>query len=526
MKRFQKALFTLAAVVALGWIGASTASAQVTFFVSPSSARPVRAEGQTEAVGTVAFAANSGGTIIGAVPPAIGSQLILNYGTTVLSVGDSTPATPVPLACSGTIGMTLGGVAQTPAQIALILLKTCTGNAVALTFIANQALAPGDSITLSGVRVNANALGAGANVNVLASGQVPAAVQATNPITLVVFTALTVATVQAAPSTTVKLTPIAGQNILFCAVTTATVSTLLVDITEKFSEAFLTGGTVANGGTLVDPSQERGLGLEGDGGIPASFKMRFLFTNVPVGVRITTIIPAQLISPSIALGAAPAAVTSTVAIEQEIELDVVITATNTALVETAQFQFDFSVPDISDTAFPKVEGSANLRITLRGTSDPPDAPIFSTASASRQFDGPAFRTLACASYLLFPWVAYTGDGAVDTGLAIANTTKDPPQIGTISQKGDVTLHFWRATGTSNPAPVKIATALEGGNTATYVVSQLGSPFSGYVIAVCGFQMGHGIAAFLSGGSFNAFTALSLTNPRIGGAVGVTELAGH
>jgi hypothetical protein len=289
-----------------------------------------------------------------------------------------------------------------------------------------------------------------------------------------------------------------------------------VDITEKFAEAFLTGGAA---------SQEAGLGLDGAGANPATFKMRFLFTNVPVGVRITTIIPVQVISPSITLGAAPAAVTSTVAIEQEIELDVTITGTNTALVETAQFQFDFSVPDIGDTAFPKVEGSANLRITLRGTSDPPAAPIFSTSAASRQFDGPAFRTLACASYLLFPWVAYTGDGAVDTGLAIANTTKDPPAIGTISQKGDVTLHFWRATGTNNPAPVKIATALEGGNTTTYVVSQLGSPFSGYVIAVCGFQMGHGIAAFLSGGSFNAFTALSLTNPRLLG-LGVTEATGH
>ncbi|MGH9786187.1 MAG: hypothetical protein ACRD88_18615, partial [Terriglobia bacterium] len=135
------------------------------------------------------------------------------------------------------------------------------------------------------------------------------------------------------------------------------------------------------------------------------------------------------------------------------------------------------------------------------------------------------RTLACASYLLFPWVAYTGDGAVDTGLAIANTTKDPPAIGTPSQKGDVTLYFWRSTGTNNPAPLKIATALEGGQTTTYVLSALGAPFSGYVIAVCGFQMGHGIAAFLSSGSFNAFTALSLANPRLPGGL-VQEITGH
>jgi hypothetical protein len=490
MKRFQKALFTLAAVVALGWIGASTASAQVTFFVSASSARQVRFEGFTEATGVVAFSANSGGTIV------VGTTITLDYGTGV----SASPSIP---ACSGSTGGALA------ASVAI----TCTGNVVTLTFTASPVVAVGQSLTISGTRVNANALGAGANINVAVSAVVPAASQAANPVTLVVFTALTVATVQAAPSTLVTLTPVGGINILFCQLPPVGPPTLVVTVVEKFAAAFL---------SLAD---ENGLGIAGDGGGASDFKLRMTFTNVPIGVKITPTSTAGSSGAPLVIAALPGGITGSTALEQEAEFDITLTATSPTTIETVAITFTFTVPDITDAAFPKVEGTANLRIVLRGASDPPDAPVFSTASSSRQFDGAAHRTLACASYLLFPWVAYTGDGAVDTGLAIANTTADPPQIGTIAQKGDVTLHFWRSAGGTNPPPLKIATALEAGRTTTYVVSQLGSPFTGYVIAVCTFQMGHGLAAFLSGGAFNGYIAMVITNPRLV-LPGITEATGH
>jgi hypothetical protein len=289
-----------------------------------------------------------------------------------------------------------------------------------------------------------------------------------------------------------------------------------LDITENFASAFT---------SRVD---ENGLGVNGAGGLLGATQhvnFRFRISNIPLGVSVTIVGPLAGTTAGLTI-ALPGTVTfKSSAADNEVDFDVSLTATNTNAIENLTMRLDFFVTDISDAAFPKVEGTANLRITFRSRTDPPEAPIFSETGSARQYNGPILRTLACATFLLFPWVAYTGDGAVDTGLAIANTTKDPPQIGTVSQKGDVTLHFWRATGTNHPAPVKIATALEGGNTATYVISQLGSPFSGYVIAVCGFQMGHGIAAFLSGGSFNAFLAISLDNPRLAGGA-VTEHQGH
>jgi hypothetical protein len=194
--------------------------------------------------------------------------------------------------------------------------------------------------------------------------------------------------------------------------------------------------------------------------------------------------------------------------------------TSTTTSETLVVIFTFT----PTTTLATTEATGNVRIQLRGASSAPDAPTF---ASNTQFSGAVVRVLSCASYLLFPWVAYTGDGAVDTGLAIANTTKDPPVIGTLGQAGDVTLYFWRAAGGTNPVPVKIATALAAGQTATYVISQLGAPFQGYVIAHCTFQMGHGLAAFLSGGAFNGYIAQVINNPRLSPIdVTVTESSGH
>jgi hypothetical protein len=166
-----------------------------------------------------------------------------------------------------------------------------------------------------------------------------------------------------------------------------------------------------------------------------------------------------------------------------------------------------------------VQGSLNLA--------PIGPPTLSTARP--QFaGGRSSRTVAniaaCASYLLFPWVAFTGDGAYDTGMAIANASADPtgPQPGgmnTPPQTGDVTLYFWRKDGGTNPAPQTIAKALGAGLTTTFIASSLKDPFLGYIIAVCGFPFGHGFAFINSpspgtGGSFaQGYMALSLANPR-------------
>jgi len=530
MKRFQKVLFVLTTAVALAWVGSSTASAQTVFTASPTSVRQLRFEGITEATGGIILSVASFGTVAGAALPAGGSQIILNYGTLVTSQGDSAPpygAAPLsaaPINCTGTLtlrtaGATIAGDATgVPAHIS----KTCFGNTVILTFI-NAAGTPfttaGDFLQISGVRVNANFLGAGANVSVTMT---PATSNPAFPIAITGGSALVTGTVRTGLSTqtTVISLNLAGNpagsitNIALCTVQASIpLGALEVNVTEAFAEAFLSA------------AQEDALGSSGTGGANTAFKLRFRLSGIPKGVRVTPGLGANTVTSATLTGlVVPTPFTAN---EQDNEQDFDFTIGGTSLtgIESFVAAFGFTVPSLASFDA-TLETSATMRVWLRGASDTPATPVFSTANSSTEFNGTVLRTIVCASYLLFPWVANTGDGSVDTGMAISNTTSDTPQLNSVKQKGKVTLYFWRDTGTNNPAP-KVLNAgadLEAGQTTTYVISELGAPFQGYVIAVCGFQMGHGLAAYLSGGAFNGYIALALHNPRL--PAGGEESEGH
>jgi hypothetical protein len=164
-----------------------------------------------------------------------------------------------------------------------------------------------------------------------------------------------------------------------------------------------------------------------------------------------------------------------------------------------------------------------------------------------QFAAATSKTVAnisiCATYLLFPWVAYDARGGLDTGFAISNTTADPAAIGTAGQSGAVTMYFFASNGGPNPAPVpltppgasaKAGDPLGAGQVATYVLSQLtpGTAFFGYAIAVCNFQLGHAFAFFNNpqpgtGGAFaEGYLAVVIGNPRLGPFITPTEFGGR
>jgi len=175
-----------------------------------------------------------------------------------------------------------------------------------------------------------------------------------------------------------------------------------------------------------------------------------------------------------------------------------------------------------------------------------------TSKASRpQFVAGASKTVTvvtiCQTYLLFPWVftIYGTGGTLigDTGVAIANTTADPPIIGTTAQSGTIGLWFFPITANGSPGtaptaavapPSRIASPLAAGGVAAFNVSELypasSGGFLGYMIAVCNFQLGHGTGFYSNPstpGQGAAFQALVVTNPRLTGAVfGVTENTGH
>jgi hypothetical protein len=132
------------------------------------------------------------------------------------------------------------------------------------------------------------------------------------------------------------------------------------------------------------------------------------------------------------------------------------------------------------------------------------APLSTTASASetaaipRFVDGAVNRNLltinSCRSNLLFPFVS--NQAGFDTGLAIANTTKDP--FGTALQTGACTINFYGYVGNSKVCLSFPSPSITGGEHFAWSLANGGAVtatagFQGYVIAQCNFQYAHGYA---------------------------------
>jgi len=124
--------------------------------------------------------------------------------------------------------------------------------------------------------------------------------------------------------------------------------------------------------------------------------------------------------------------------------------------------------------------------------------------------GATFFTInLCETTLLFPYI--TTVTGFDTGIVIANTTTDP--FKTTNQQGTCALNWYQ--GSSNPAvtttPV-IPTGTIYINNAS-ATGLAGSGFSGYMIAVCNFQLAHGVAEVMDQGLQHLLSAyLALVVP--------------
>jgi len=96
----------------------------------------------------------------------------------------------------------------------------------------------------------------------------------------------------------------------------------------------------------------------------------------------------------------------------------------------------------------------------------------------------------CQTNLLFPFI--TSAPGFDTGIALANTSADP--FGSAAAPGSCTLNFY---GTGAPTPSTGVAApggiQAGGATSAFLLSGVAPGFTGYMIAVCNYQFGHGFA---------------------------------
>jgi len=170
------------------------------------------------------------------------------------------------------------------------------------------------------------------------------------------------------------------------------------------------------------------------------------------------------------------------------------------------------------------------------------APLSTTATASssapipRFVEDPAnnnknmFTINACVTNLLFPFV--TNQGPFDTGLAIANTSKDP--FGTSLQTGACTVNFYGYIGNNKVCLAYPSPSITGGEHFAWSLSSGGAVtatagFQGYVIAQCAFQYAHGYAFISDLGAqrlAQGYVALVL-DTAIGSRTGSkSEVLGH
>jgi len=192
-----------------------------------------------------------------------------------------------------------------------------------------------------------------------------------------------------------------------------------------------------------------------------------------------------------------------------------------------------SVPNVSLSMAPE-PGQGAFSATAANLPGTLPIPRFTILN---QFNGPWVSIVLCRTTLLFPFVTANPIGSTvstigfDTGIAIANTTKDPfvslaiPSAPTMAQAGSCTLYPYgntiSATGVlgaqPNPLPgcdpitggtpgVTCFPRVDAGTVATVQATSIFPTFQGYVIAVCNFQYAHGYAAVTDLGLRNLFSS--------------------
>jgi hypothetical protein len=171
--------------------------------------------------------------------------------------------------------------------------------------------------------------------------------------------------------------------------------------------------------------------------------------------------------------------------------------TQPSVVETLSFSVFFGYANVTQTFPPAGTSQVALSFAPNATNG-----AFSTSNGGttavnnlipRFADtstNSTFATIAlCQTTLLFPYI--TTVPGFTTGIEIANTTTDP--FGTTNQSGTCALNWYQ--GANNPAQTVTAAVATG---TIYVADAAGTTlagpgFSGYMIAVCNFQLAHGVA---------------------------------
>ncbi len=528
MADFRKVILVLAVLA----IVAAPASAQLACTAQASPAQ-IRAEGITELVGDSILKCTNDATRNVSIEAIIGSTNITN------AIIDTPPtmvnAYVLITDATGTTGAPIEGRLTTPNSI------------IWQSVPIPVAVAPASLlIRITNIRVNASALGVGTG-GVVTQVQETVLVSGTNVLD-VPNNVLNVAA--ARTGLFFDVSEAEGSPFQACLGKSAPTGTTLVTpdfeltFTEGFGNAFKVQTLPTN--PALPPNAEENVTFATLGitsgfvqGVTNGTQLRAVFSDVPAGVSVwvttsalaSSDITADLVAGTTATGAGGGyrrVVLTDGAGEAIWEVVPSITgpvAPDPAKIEDAvfgvlvSFSANVQLPPVTGlTAFSKVGGSfAPISdVFVAAELDEDDAPIPRFVDTATPED--TFQVVACVTNLLFPFVS--NQAGFDTGIALVNTsysnftgssgTPANQPFNTVAQTGTCTLYYFgvKSDGTT-PAPqttVPIGTA----TTSTvpinkyyeaFALSQGGpagatgsaASFTGYIIARCNFQFGHGYA---------------------------------
>lgn len=538
MSNFQSKLLGLAGLAVMF---AGTSFGQQFSSCQNAKAAPgplsLRAESTTELTADLVFDCTES---VGAIAGTGGVQIFTSAPATSRVVDATTGNTEATLFVCTTVATctTLNSAPNTIAVTAGVMSfpGVISGNIISFQNVAFPATGTGLGFRVSNIRMNTNAVTLTSTLtNVTAQALVASnntSVSSGSPVSVgYVFKSLATPTLVANPngSNTPAVTPytVCAGNALPTDGTTLTTFSFLVSVAEQgqggFFKTKLPGTNVAG--------ETGSYTLNGNGLSDFGTRIQLAFGNVPSAATLylPTIItvtggggnPLQLVlvggTASSAKGA-PGAGTANAGLPsgfgETFGASASFTPTNnavTAVYEVANANnavihvgnipvwvtFPSGAFTLPQSAITVVEGYAPQVAAASATTVPNFAPVMAPV-----LNGTSITL--CSTNLLFPFV--TSALGFDTGIALANTSADP--FGTTTAPGVCALNFY---GTGQPTPNTGIPAPGGiqapGSTTAFLASQIAAGFTGYVIAQCSYQFGHGFAYITYGFGQSQATAM-------------------
>jgi len=533
MANFRTKIFGLAGAammfsgMAFGQL-CSTGGAASTPTLSVAATNNVRAEGQTELLPAMNLSCTSTGS-----GTAIFNVLVQIPSVPITSAVTNTPSTgSTEIAITGGTGTKYGVV---------------SGNVVTFSGVQVNFTGATVNLTISNIRVNVSTLPtAGAfptsiSAQAFVSGTTATTSGTSNSqIVAYAFSALNTSNTKVYQSftNTAMSTGFGSTGTIVGGAVTSTSGTYAVCQSQNTSStsgsataSFIVGVTEGFAGAWKSATNETG----GSGTNAASgTRIKLVFNNVPTGLNLfvplsatnlngvnSSTLQAKLTSSETGAFSAPSAATSPASVSGLSLAQLTVSGTTaTAIYEIGpDFNGAINTIAIPVTLNAGANTVANYLTNPTMTVTTSLAPQTATASQIPSFATTAtdivtastVKFASCSTTLLFPFV--TNANGFETGIAIANTSKDP--FGTASpQNGTCTLNFYQSgvTGATNPTAVTAPNLTEGAGqpylagedyafTLTQALSVNASnpaTFQGYVIAACNFTYGHAFAYILGG----------------------------